>query len=214
MPKKKEPKTLLKKIDKLERMIEAIKAQNEIEGNIETGESNETVMFSVNRQVTNITGDPVDLLTKTRFDDNIDVGRTLEPLVQRVYHQLQNTRYGGDSILLPLEEIEAGEIDLRRYAQYQFWKYPETIEGKKYVRCFIDMNSIRTDMILHGRFASQKGKARIEDIHKSGAIREGQGYIDAHAPAPPVFSQGGYNEKKNKKVEAATDAILEPVDKP
>jgi hypothetical protein len=205
-------KTLSNKIDKLERILETMQAENDLEGSIGDNDTEKNIMYTVNRQNINITGDPTDILTKTRFDDNVDVELTLEPFTQRVYQQLQNTRYGGDSILLDIDLIETGQIDLKRYSQYQIWPKLELIDGKKYLRCFIDMNSIRTDLILHGRFASMKGKARIEDIHKAGARREGQGYIDAHTPAPPIYASEGYNDKPKRKSEALESAILDPVD--
>lgn len=206
---KEEDVSLEDKIDKLTRKIESMESDKDLESSFNMDNSEQkSQMFSIDKKPKEITGDATEAILKSRFENYEDAKKSIRPYAQRYYSTLDNTRYGGDSLLIPIEEIEMGLWNMDEIKKFDSWDEIEEIQGREYIRIFIEMASIVQQLEQVARIASKDGYARQEDIHKSGAKAEGQQYIEAHIPPPNMYPKK-YGESQ-QKVEQASKAILEP----
>lgn len=203
---------VLFELKQLRQRIESMDADRDLETSldIQTPDEQNSQMYKIDKALKEITGDATEAILKSRFKDYDDAGRSIEKFVQRFYSTLDNTRYGGDSILVPCDEIEEGLWNMDDLKKFASWPDREVINGREYIRIFIEIASIRETLSQVARIASSDGKARLEDIHKAGAKAEGQAYVEAHTPPPDIYAKQ-YKEG-SKKLEAAAEATLEPLD--
>jgi uncharacterized Zn finger protein (UPF0148 family) len=199
------------KLDKITRELEALKAEKDLETSLNFMNTEEkSQMFTIDRAQREITGDATEAILKSRFKDYDDAERCIREYVQRQYTNLQNTRYGGDSILIKVSEIEDGIWDINELKKFESW--PEMEEDpythEQCIRVFIDMSTVRRILANVARIASKDGYARQEDIHKSGAKMEGQAYVEAHVPPPNMYPKK-YGEKA-AKIQETSEAIINP----
>lgn len=204
---------VMSELKQLRQRIESMDADRDLEGrlDLQTNDEKKSQMYSIDKAPKEITGDATEAITKSRFKDYADAQNSIEKFVQRFYSTLENTRYGGDSILIPVDEIEGGIWNMDDLKKFASWDEIEVIKDREYIRIFIEMASIRETLSQVARIGSSDGKARLEDIHKAGARAEGQAYVEAHTPPPDIYAKK-YAEG-SKKIEAAATATLEPLDK-
>jgi len=200
--------SLNRTIEILQRRLEAVDADKDLNASIGTEAPNEqkSGMYIIDKAPKEITGDATEAILKSRFKDYEDAARSIEKFVQRYYSTLENTRYGGDSVLIPVDELESGQWNMDDLKKFSSWDEIEIIKDREYIRIFVEMASIRETLSQVARIGSSDGKARLEDIHKAGAKAEGQAYVEAHTPPPDIYAKQ-YKEG-SKKLEAAADATL------
>lgn len=206
-------KEILKELKYLRQRVESMDADKDIEGSldIQMPDEQKSGMYIIDKRPKEITGDATEAILKSRFKDYEDAARSIEKFVQRYYSTLENTRYGGDSILLPVEEIENGEWNIDDLKKFSSWgEIEKNDKDIDCIRIFIEMASIRETLTQVARIGSSDGKARLEDIHKAGARAEGQAYVEAHTPPPDIYAKK-YTES-NKKMQAAETVLLESVE--
>ena len=206
-----ESQNVLKELKFLRQRIESMDADRDIEGrlDIQNPDEQNSQMYKIDKTLKEVTGDATEAILKSRFKDYEDGAHSIEKFVQRYYSTLENTRYGGDSILVPVDEIEQGMWNMDDLKKFSSWDEVETIKGKECIRVFIEMASIRETLSQVARIGSSDGKARLEDIHKAGAKAEGQAYVEAHTPPPDIYAKK-YSDA-SKKLDAVASATMEPV---
>lgn len=201
---------ILEKLNRLEQIEQA----REIEGSLSLNEGETpSQMFQVGRDHRDVSGEFDGLLTKTRYDNNLDVEKTNEPFIHRLYSTLYATRYGGCSVFVPVDEYEDDRGGFSELEGFEvFDQEPIDWKGRSCYEIFIDISSARARMNLKGRFASLGGKARVEKIHDNAAASNGQGYLDRHVPAPNM-NVTDYKHKAGtgSVADVATDAVFEEV---
>ncbi len=183
--------SLNRTIEILQRRLEAVDADKDLNSSINTEAPDEqnSQMYKIDKSLKEITGDATEAILKSRFKDYEDAARSIEKFVQRYYSTLENTRYGGDSILVPVDELETGQWNMDDLKKFSSWDEIETIKDRDYIRIFIEIASIRETLSQVARIGSSDGKARLEDIHKAGAKAEGQAYVEAHTPPPDIYAK-------------------------
>jgi len=206
--------SLLTEMNDRLKKLELLEKAKEIEGKLEASdEEPKSQMFTVSTEFKDVTGDFTDLLTKSRFEDYDDVAFQIEAFVERFYNNMDGTRFGHDSILIKVSDVDEGKVNLSEFQRFQIWK--EKIHDVWYYRIIVFINAIRKEKELYGRIAAFNGYSRIDHIHGQGAKNIGQGYIENHAPPPNIFSKENknpYNKKGAPKLnpaEAVGDAVFE-----
>ncbi|MDD5457182.1 MAG: hypothetical protein PHV30_09130 [Candidatus Margulisbacteria bacterium] len=201
----------------VDRLVKIEKAR-EIEGDLglESGNQDDSQMFSVRTGVRDITGEYEGVLTKTRFSSFEDVEKMVEPFVQKFYKSLSIQHYYGPcSVFVSLQYLQDNE---GRYPEELegYEVYPELFEfrGKTGYEIFPDIDGVRTRSILTARLAAEGGKSRVEEIHSKGGQVHGMSHLENHV-RPPDLEFTGYEKKKlvekPTKIKAVVDAVTEDV---
>jgi len=209
---KEEDNDILKELKSLRQKIDSMEAMKDLEGTlqIDSDEEQKSQMFIVNKQAKEITGDATEAILKTRFYSMDDVKRSVENYIQRYYGTLQNTRYGGDSILISVEELEDGVWDINDLKKFESEPNIELVNGVPHIRIYIEIASIRETLQEVARIALEGGKGRHEAILQAGAKAEGQDFVEQHTPPPNMYIKP-YGQKKNveEKIVETGDKIFE-----
>jgi hypothetical protein len=177
---------ILEQLKLLSEKVNNLDDGNDLELNYQVDNKAHSQMLEVDPGQTDSFGDSVELVTKSRLENNAESFKVAVNFVSREYHNMQGNRYGKHSKLIPILDNygKKTRLDMVWFSGSDI-KIVK-IDGKEYYKIRLLVYDILIKKLLLARMPTGDGKSRQEEIQHKGAGIGGQGWINQNAPMSPM----------------------------